>query len=263
VKMRALRAYLREQERAEELRARRLREGKSVADLQVGSETLRRMASVSRYNDFIWQRLRPYAGQRILEVGCGIGNFTYYFVDREKVVAVDPVPEAIESLQTRYLHTDHVLPAVGDILNPELVASLKPLRFDTVICVNVLEHIPDDELALRHMYEVLEPGGRLLLLVPAGRWLYGTLDYYLDHYRRYKYSEVVALMERAGFRIETSWRMNLPGILGWWLNARILRRPLLPSGQLRLFNFLMPIFRLEEKLNLPLGLSIVAIGKKD
>lgn len=261
-KLRALRAYFYEQEQAAQLHGRRLQAGRSVEDLRIGSETLRRMAAITRYNDYVWERLAPYAGQRILEVGCGIGNFTHYFLDRQQIVAVDPVPAAIESVEARYVHTDQLLPTVGDILNPVLTAELARLNFDTVICVNVLEHIPDDRLALRHMYEALQPGGRLLLLVPAIRRLYGTLDYYLEHYRRYKYNEVLTLMQQAGFEIETAWRMNVPGILGWWLNARILRRPLLPSEQLRLFNTLMPIFRLERWLKLPFGLSIVAIGRK-
>ncbi len=263
-KIRALRAYLREQERAEQLRAKRLSKGQAIDDLQVGSETLRRMATVDRYNDWIWQRLEPYVGKRILEVGCGLGNFTHYFRDRELVVSVDPVPEAIETVAGRYLHHDHIMPTIGDITDDELVDHLAASEFDTAVCLNVLEHIPDDEKALVNMYRALAPGGRLLLLVPQGRRLYGTLDYYLDHYRRYRYKEVLRMMRAAGFSIERSFSMNIPGMLGWFVNSRLLRRRILPSGQLRLFNVIMPAVRaIEERVNVPIGISVVAIGRKD
>jgi SAM-dependent methyltransferase len=263
-KIRALRAYVRERERAEQLREQRLSKGQSVEDLQVGSETLRRMATVGRYNDWIWDRLSPYVGRRILEVGCGLGNFTHYFLDRDLVVSVDPVPEAIETVSGRFLHHDHMVPTVGDITDDALIARLKGCHFDTVVCLNVLEHIPDDEKALANMHQALAPGGRLLLLVPQGRALYGTLDYYLDHYRRYKYSEVLRLMRAAGFTIEDSFSMNIPGMFGWYLNSRILRRSILPSGQLKLFNTITPVVRgIEERIKVPVGISVVAIGRKE
>lgn len=263
-KIRALRAYVRERDRAEQLREQRLNKGESIEDLQVGSETLRRMATVERYNDWIWDRLQPYVGRRILEVGCGLGNFTHYFLDRDLVVSVDPVSEAIETVSGRFLHHDHIVPTVGDITDDALIERLKGCNFDTAICLNVLEHIPDDEKALANMYEALAPGGRLLLLVPQGRALYGTLDYYLDHYRRYKYNEVLRLMRAAGFSIEQSFSMNIPGMLGWYLNSRILRRSILPSGQLKLFNVITPLVRgIEERIKVPIGISVVAIGRKD
>jgi len=254
---------VRERERAEQLREQRLSKGQSVEDLQVGSETLRRMATVGHYNDWIWSRLSPYVGRRILEVGCGLGNFTHYFLDRDLVVSVDPVPEAIETVSGHFLHHDHMVPTVGDITDGALIARLKGCNFDTAVCLNVLEHIPDDEKALANMYAALAPGGRLLLLVPQVRALYGTLDYYLDHYRRYKYSEVLRLMRAAGFTIEDSFSMNIPGMLGWYLNSRILRRTILPSGQLKLFNAITPLVRsIEERIRVPVGISAVAIGRK-
>jgi SAM-dependent methyltransferase len=135
-------------------------------------------------------------------------------------------------------------------------------HIDSVICFNVLEHIEQDETALRNIFDLLEPGGRFLLLVPSHPWLYGSLDQHLGHRRRYRKKELRNKLEAMGFRVIYLKYFNRIGILGWFLNSRILRRKRLSSFQLRIFNLLVPLFKLESLFPLPVGTSILAVGEK-
>jgi len=225
------------------------------------------MASASHYNRWIFEELSPFAGSHILEAGCGIGNMTAYFLDCELLVAIDRLPASVKFTQRRYHDFSNVRVMLGDISDPHLPAQLASWSFDTAICVNVLEHVEDDLQALRHLWQVLQPGGRLLLLVPAGRYMYGALDQALGHYRRYDRAQLAQLIQDAGFRSLSLRYMNLAGIPGWWLNSCVLKRQLLPESQLRWFNRLAPVFIGSERLlrrvwDVPAGQSLVCIAQK-
>ena len=97
-------------------------------------------------------------------------------------------------------------------------------HIDSVICFNVLEHIEQDEKALKNIFDLLEPGGRLLLLVPSHPWLYGTLDQHLGHYRRYGKKELKNKLETLGFKVIFLKYFNRIGIWEWFLNSKILRK---------------------------------------
>jgi SAM-dependent methyltransferase len=229
----------------------------------VGLETLLRMADVPAYNAWVFRQIRPFLGHRILEVGCGIGNLTSYYLDRPLVVCLDLLPEALAFVRQQFPNHPNLLTVQGDICAEATVAALVPYQFDTVVLLNVLEHIADDARALACIHRLLVPGGRLLLLVPAGRYLYGTLDRALGHYRRYEAGPLRALLEGSGYRVERLRYMNLLGIVGWFVNGRVLRRELLPRPQLAVFNVLAPLLeRLEQWLPPPRGQSLVAICQK-
>lgn len=225
----------------------------------VGTATLERMAAASRYNGWMFERLRPWVGRRVLEIGAGIGTMSAFFVDRERVVLTDTEPHYLRRLRARFADQPHVrvaelrLPAV----NPQLVAE----RLDTAVCLNVLEHIEDDRGALRAIYSLLEPRGRLVLLVPALRVLYGALDEALGHFRRYVPRELSARLGEAGFRMRHLEYFNLAGTPGWWFAGRVLRRRLIPAGALRCYDALVPLFRLESLLPWRIGQSLIAIGE--
>ena len=228
----------------------------------VGEETLHLMSEMETFNQWMFDSIQPYIGQRVLEAGAGIGNFTGRLVDRELVVALELEPDRVERLRQRFADYPHVRAEVGDLAHSSLL-QLAHYQFDTVICLNVLEHIEQHVEALTHMHDVLAPGGRLLLLVPAHPALYSLLDTELGHYRRYRESELRALLEGVGFRIERRFYMNLFGVFGWWLNGRVLKRRLLPRGQLGVYERLAPVFRgIEEGLGRRWGLSVVFVGQK-
>jgi len=236
-------------------------------DDPIGRETLRRMASVDRYNRWIYEEIAPYAGRRLLEVGCGIGNMTSYFLGLDEVVGLDRLPSSVRFVRAEFAHRPNVHIYEGDITTRATVAELKPHRLDTVMCLNVLEHIEEHQVALHHMAELLQPGGRLLLFVPAGSYMAGTLDTALGHFRRYDRDQLGKLVAATGLQIIRLGYLNIAGIPGWWLNSRVLKRDLLPHDQLKLFNLLAPAFIAGERLlrrvwDIPLGQSLLCIAQK-
>jgi SAM-dependent methyltransferase len=226
-----------------------------------GYKTLLRLSRAERYNRWMFQQLAPWLGQRVLEIGSGIGSFTRYLMGRELVVATELNPRYVRILGNTFeRHTRvEVLPLDLATFDP---ASLAERRLDTIICLNVLEHVADDRGALRRLHTALAPGGRLLLLVPAHEWLYGAIDRAIDHHRRYERVGLVAKLEEAGFHVEHTQFFNRLGVVGWYLNSVMLRRTRVPGLQLHLQNLLVPLLRAEAALPLPFGLSLVAVARR-
>ncbi|MCA1583931.1 MAG: methyltransferase domain-containing protein [Acidobacteria bacterium] len=222
------------------------------------------MAQLSTYNRWLHERFERHLGRRILEVGSGVGNQTRYFVDnRERVVASDIEPHYVRELVARFAERGHVRIASFQFpLTPEARADLQRESLDTIVCLNVLEHIEDDRSALQDFASVLSPGGRLVLLVPSLKALYGTLDVHLHHFRRYERAELDRVVREAGFEIEEIRFLNRIGVVGWWLNSRVLKRRVLPKAQLSLFNWIMPMLRLEERRPPSFGMSLLVVARK-
>jgi glycosyltransferase involved in cell wall biosynthesis len=226
-----------------------------------GYKTLLRLSRAERYNRWLFQQLSPWLGQRVLEVGSGIGSFTRYLVGRELIVATELNPRYVRILGNTFeRHTRvEVLPLDLTAFDPEPLAERK---LDTILCQNVLEHVADDRAALRRLHAALAPGGRLLLVVPAHERLYGAIDRAIDHHRRYERAGLVAKLEEAGFRVERTQFFNRLGVFGWYLNSVLLRRTRVPGFQLHLQNFLVPFLRAEAALPLAFGLSLVAVARR-
>ena len=225
-----------------------------------GYRILRRMQKVSRYNHWMWQQIEGFVGRRVLEVGSGVGNMTRFLLRSERVIATDFSEKYLRILRHLFGEYPHVTIRPLDLSQPIDLGEHGPI--DTVICLNVLEHIERDEEALAAIHGLLAPGGRLILLVPALAALYGSLDRALDHHRRYSRQELLAKLSAAGFQVEKSWFFNLLGVPGWYLNSRILRRTTFPPVQLTLYDMLVPLFRLESRLQLPIGMSLIAIARR-
>jgi SAM-dependent methyltransferase len=225
----------------------------------VGAATLERMAAAPRYNRWMYERLCPWVGRRVLEIGAGIGNMSAFLIDRDRVVLTDTEPYYLDRLRTRYADQPHV--TVAELRLPAADARLAAERLDTVVCLNVLEHIEDDRTSLSAMHDLLVPRGRLILLVPSLRALYGSLDQALGHFRRYVPRELAAKLGEAGFRVRHLEYFNLAGVPGWWFTGRVLRRRLIPRGALAWYDALVPLFRLERFLPWRIGQSLIAIGE--
>jgi glycosyltransferase involved in cell wall biosynthesis len=230
----------------------------------VGAITLRRMASLAPYNKWLHDRFDRYLGQRILEVGSGVGNQTQYFVDnREQIVASDIEPHYLRELTGRFGERANVRIASYPFpLQAQHRTELAADRLDTIVCLNVLEHIADDRSTLRDFAAVLQPGGHLVLLVPALKALYGTLDRHLHHHRRYSADELRTAVQDAGFEIDTMRFLNRPAVFGWWLSSRVLKRRVMPKSQLTAFRWLMPLLKLEEQREPGFGLSLLVLARR-
>jgi glycosyltransferase involved in cell wall biosynthesis len=229
----------------------------------VGALTLRRMARLAPYNAWLDARFRDFVGDRVLEVGSGVGNQTRYFLDKARVVASDIEPHYVRELTTKFEGLPHV--RVASFRFPLDAASREDLlqeRIDTIVCLNVLEHIEHDDATLADFASVLAPGGRLVLLVPAMPSLYGSLDVHLNHFRRYDRPALLDAVTRAGFDVRTIRYLNRPGVFGWWLNSRVLRRRVLPRGQLAAFRWIQPLLSLEERSEPSFGMSLLVLATK-
>jgi glycosyltransferase involved in cell wall biosynthesis len=230
----------------------------------VGHVTLARMGRLEPYNRWLADRFLSALGPRVLEIGAGFGNMTRHLTGRELVVASDLDPVALEYLRGTFRDDAGVrIVSYRFPLGGAQREEIRSLRIDTVVCLNVLEHIEDDVATLADFHALLPAGGRLVLVVPALARLYGTLDEHLSHFRRYEKAELEQKVRAAGFSLEDCRFLNLPGILGWYLNGKILRRRVLPSGQLVAFRLALPLLRREEKNPPSTGMSLLAIARKD
>lgn len=221
------------------------------------------MAKAKNY--FAWQGrlVRPEIGQRVIEVGCGTGNFTAMLLDRQIVVALDAEPLCIERLLQRYPRRDNLQAFAFDMATPRF-QELGRFQADSCVCLNVLEHIEDDLQAVRAMASVLVPGGSLVLLLPAFPPLRGPIDRNLGHFRRYRRSDVKALAQAAGLRIRKMHFVNFIGFFGWWANARVFRLQINAEWQIAFFDrVIAPLLsRAEAVVHPPFGQSLFAVFEK-
>jgi SAM-dependent methyltransferase len=206
--------------------------------------------------------IRPWMGARVLEIGAGIGNLTQYLAPRRReYVASDIDEEHLARMRVRFQNRPNVSLARCDLARPEDFASFER-QFDTVVCLNVLEHIADPAVGLRNIAAALEPGGHAIVLVPHDQRIYGTLDQALGHYRRYAEPELRSRMEAAGFTVERVLSFNRITRHAWWFNGRILKRRDFGRWQLRIFDRMVWLWRrMDGMLPWP-PVSIIAIGVK-
>jgi SAM-dependent methyltransferase len=206
--------------------------------------------------------IRPYVGERVLEIGSGIGNLTRALLPRRKrYVATDIDSEHLARLATRFQHRPNLLIRYCDLARPSDFAEF-PDSMDTVICLNVLEHVENDMLGLQNILSVLKPGGRAIILVPHGQEIFGTLDVALGHYQRYSHAELKTKMEQAGFRVDRILDFNRISRPPWYVSGRILKRTTLGTGQMKIFDRFVWLWRmLDAHLPWP-PTSIIAIGVK-
>lgn len=227
-----------------------------------GLEILENVGQAPKFNDWLMQVLRPYLGERVLEAGSGIGNLTERLTDRRRVVGIDMDATYVARLRRRHADAEQFAFYSADLHDLDQVVELAEERFDSVLCVNVLEHVKDDQLVLGHFANLLAPGGTAVLLVPAHPWLYSQVDHTLGHYRRYTHSEFRTKIEKTGLKVERLFGFNRLGTLGWWASGKVLRRRTLSAGQMKTYERLLPVAKTLERLSILPALSVVAIARK-
>jgi SAM-dependent methyltransferase len=225
---------------------------------------LLQMQKAENYRRWQFQMVGPWVRGRVLEVGGGIGNFTPELAGvAAKVTSLEPNAFCHARLveKTRGLANVQVLNVTVENLVNQMPATD---AFDTIILMNVLEHIKDDEGVLRQLKQRLAPDGRVVVLVPAGPWAFGSTDERLGHYRRYSKASARHLMGRLNLEVEKLRYYNFIGIWAWWWNAKITRRQSQNDGQIHLFDryFVPLISRIENVLPPPLGQSVLVVGRQ-
>jgi SAM-dependent methyltransferase len=202
------------------------------------------------------------SGKVRLELGSGTGGLTRFLTSRPFLVASDIESIYLQNLRERYHFWEGIKVCELD-LNQKEWTGVPEAPFDTIVASDVLEHIKDDLPVLHNSFTLLQPGGQIVLIVPAGPCLFGAIDAAIGYYRRYGRAELRQKLIAAGYTGVRCHYMNALGVPGWYLNSRLLRRRRVPMLQSRLFNLLIPVqARLEALLHPPFGLSLVAVGRK-
>jgi glycosyltransferase involved in cell wall biosynthesis len=225
-----------------------------------GSQILGRLNRAPRFTKWMADVIRPYVGQRVLEIGAGTGNLTAQLIPRLLYWATDINPLYLMYLENVGRSRPYMRVGFTDAEKAESYP--KEQTFDTVICLNVVEHLVDDRGALLNIRSVLDAGGRAVILVPCGPGLYGTLDEVLGHQRRYTRESLEKLVTNAGFELDKMLEFNRVGVIAWWLNGRVLRRRTFGLSQIKVLNVMTPIFRAVDKILPWPSLSLIAVIKK-
>ncbi len=224
-----------------------------------GEQTLESMSQAVWYNRWTLNKFKKYLYGDILEVGCGIGNFTKTLTKYGSVWTIDINKEHLT--RTKNSVKDKVKIGFGNIEKGEYF--FKARKFDSIICLNVLEHIEDDNQAMENIYNLLKIGGFLIILVPTHPILYGEIDRFIGHFRRYIKEEIVDKLKGVGFKILQSRRLNLIGAVGWFIAGRILKQNKVEERNVKIFNLFAPIaLSFENIFEPPLGTSILIVAQK-
>ncbi len=216
------------------------------------------LAELNGYNSFIAGLFRGYvAGGKVLEIGSGTGNILEQYLDCVKSVTANDLDLKSLAILKRRLKSPKLRVYRGNLFNKKSVA---PGKFDAVIMVNVLEHIPDDKTAVKKMLSFLRPGGVLILFVPAFGLLFSEMDRIFLHKRRYTKKMMRKLAGDAGAGIREIKYINLTGFFGWLLNHRILRKTCFNEGQMKVFDkYILKYEKQIHKIGLPFGQSLFAV----
>jgi hypothetical protein len=225
------------------------------------------MAEAHNYYGWLLAECRSRMGRVVLEHGAGIGTFSDLLVREaglDRLLALEPATNLVPVLRERlspWSARTEIVPSTLEEAAPKLCG----LGIETIVSINVLEHIADDRATLRAMADVLPPGGSLFLVVPAMPWLYGSLDAAFEHCRRYGKRELIAKLEGAGLAVESARFINLPGVLSWLVMGLLLRKRTLAPSAVRLYDrwVMPPVFWLEQRLPPPIGQNLVVVARRE
>ena len=240
---------------------------RSVNNIPYEGRDLEAMSFALRYHRWILELFDPYLGSRVAEVGAGSGSFSELLLTRklESLIVVEPSDTMFHLLKTRLSAIEG--PAKIKLHNStfrHVVEEIQSEQPDSILYINVMEHIAEDEEELLAIHRTLGRGGRVFIFVPALKWLYSTFDKRIGHFRRYTEPELVQKCEQTGFQILKSHYVDFTGILPWWVKFCLLRSDALSPSNVRYYdNLAVPVIRIAERLILPpIGKNLLLIAEK-
>ena len=228
---------------------------------EYGSHILQQLERTRRFNVWMGDALRPFVGDRVLEIGSGIGNLTEQFIPRELYVASDVNPNYLDYLRSYAMGKPYLEVREVDVTRERDFAGWEQ-RFDTVLMINVLEHVADPAAALANIHRSLAPAGRAVILVPQHPALHGTIDEALHHRERYTRAVLERSLVEAGFAVERIFDFNRATVPAWWVNGTVLKRRVFSRVQLKIFDMSVPILRRIDRLWPWSGLSLIAVARR-
>jgi SAM-dependent methyltransferase len=224
---------------------------------------LEAMSFAVNYHRWVIDEFRPYLGERTADMGAGTGNFSNLLLEAyvtEQLVAFEPSANMYPLLEERLGIRDNVETVNGG-LSSEYFNSDK--SFDSILYVNVLEHIEDDGEELSNARMALKSGGHLLLFIPALSFLYSELDRLLGHFRRYGKRGLIELVQSAGFEVVKVKYFDCMGIVPWYLTYVLLKRTISRNDVIYYDRLVVPVMRrIERLIPPPIGKNILLVGRK-
>lgn len=232
-----------------------------------GEDTLKTIGLADHFNRWMYQTIKPYCAGNILEIGSGLGNISSFFLaDQASIFLTDIRDAYCETLRDKFQDFSTLAGIEQmDLVDPDFDKKFGRYfnTFQAVFALNVVEHIYNDRAAVINCHKLLKPGGKLIILVPAYQWLFNNFDRELEHYRRYNRKQLEALFLSCGFSVHHSQYYNAAGIAGWFISGKMQRHKIIPANQIRLYNKLVVLFKLFDKLIFnSFGLSVITVGRK-
>ncbi|MFA6414379.1 MAG: class I SAM-dependent methyltransferase [Candidatus Paceibacterota bacterium] len=230
--------------------------------IQYAGRDLEAMFSAPNYCAWILSQFEPYLGQTVAEVGAGSGNFSSELVKKVsgRLLLVEPSVQMFPLLEQRFAGNPRVTCEQHYFAE---VALHYCGTLDSIVYVNVLEHVEDDRQELAEAYNALKPGGHLCVFVPALPLLFSEFDASVGHYRRYSRQQLAARMREAGFEIVKLRFFDFAGILPWLLFMKLLHWRLTPGSAGLYDRIVVPLMRKAESLiSPPVGKNLMVVGRK-
>lgn len=223
------------------------------------------MMHASKYNELIFNKISKYIKGRTLEFGAGTGNFSEMISKKvPELLVIDEKKKSINILNKKLNHLNNVKIQNSNIEN------LNILDCDTVILLNVLEHIKEDQNAIKKLMSVLKKNGYLIIQVPALNYLYSEYDRMVGHYKRYQKNDIKEICKNLNLNLVDLYYFNPIGALGWWYNYCFKKKTEKNSqekndtiNQLKFYDkYIVPLINIFDNKYNPFGISLFAIIKK-
>lgn len=229
-----------------------------------GNVNLDILSKADKFSQWMFGEIKPFLGGTILEFGSGRGTFSKLIIENfpnSKINLSDIDVKYVETLKGQFPQGNISVHRI-DLENKADFAGISGI--DSAFALNVMEHVENDVQALNNIYEMLNPGGRFIMLVPAHKFLFNCIDTCVDHYRRYNKAMALDKVKQTKFKVKKMFYFNFLGMAGWYWNGTIMKKEILNESAMKLFNFLVPALRFIEKyiLRKTVGLSLIVVLEK-
>ncbi len=226
-----------------------------------GRAFLNNMSGTPQYVNWIVEQMRPFMGDRILEVNAGIGSFSGLLMGRRtEYVAAEKDALYLHALRNRFLRTPNVRVERMDPEQPATIAAL-PGEFDTILCINVLEYLDDPSRSVDALVDRLQPDGRILILVPNNPKLAGVVDQKLGIRRRFRPEELTASLRSLGLSVERTIELNRVGAPFWWFFGKVLKTNV-NKVTLKIFDKTVWLWKVIDGLLPWPGVTLIVVARK-
>jgi len=233
----------------------------------VGHKNLEIISSVSnQFNNWIYEKMVGRLRGSILELGSGLGVFSERIVrdmGTSEIILTDKSLSYLNNLEKKFINRTNVTVSKLDL---ECITDYQQIgynKFDTIVAINVLEHVKNDDFVFEQLYRMLRKNGTIILLVPSYKFLYNHIDLEIGHQRRYTKKELQTKIQKCQFIIEKIQSFNLAGILGWYVNGTLLQNSAISTEAMTLFDHLVPFWKFLDCITFnKIGLSIICYLSK-